>query len=79
MSSKHGKRIRKEDAFFGAISIGAIFQPPEAVFKETHGVWDPMQELTITHLISQSTPLSAIPPKGKGGGGRVGKISLIGF
>jgi hypothetical protein len=24
----------------------------EAVFKEKHGVWDPMPELTITYLIS---------------------------
>jgi hypothetical protein len=24
---------------------------PEAVFNEKHGVWDPMSELTITHLI----------------------------
>ncbi len=28
----------------------------EAVFKEKHGVWDIMPELTITHLIFQSTP-----------------------
>jgi hypothetical protein len=30
----------------------------ETVIKEKHkhGVWDPMQELTITLLISQSTP-----------------------
>ncbi len=24
----------------------------EAAFKEKHGEWDPMMELTITHLIS---------------------------
>jgi hypothetical protein len=25
-------------------------------FKEKHGVWDPLPELTIIHLISLSTP-----------------------
>ena len=28
----------------------------ETVFKEKHSLWDPMPELTITHLISKSTP-----------------------
>ncbi len=27
-------------------------QQPEAVFKEKHGIWDTMPELTKTHLIS---------------------------
>jgi hypothetical protein len=28
------------------------FASTEAVFKEKHGVWNPMPQLTITHLIS---------------------------
>ncbi len=33
---------------------------PETVLKEKHGIWDLKPELTITHLISKSTPKSAI-------------------
>ncbi len=29
----------------------------EAVFRKQHGVWDPMLELTITHLISYRSQL----------------------
>jgi hypothetical protein len=29
-----------------------IIRGTKPVFKEKHGVWDPMPELTMTHLIS---------------------------
>ncbi len=46
---------------------------PEAVFKEKHHIWDPMQELTITHLVSHSqlrSQLSIPTTKGKGRSGK---------
>jgi hypothetical protein len=38
----------------------------ETVFKEKHGVWDPMPEPTITHLISMSTSFNTPALQGKG-------------
>jgi hypothetical protein len=46
---------------------------PEAVFKEKHGVCDPMPELTLTFNSIASYP----PPLQRERGG-VGKISPIG-
>jgi hypothetical protein len=40
-------------------SINELEGPPETVFKEKHGVWDPMPELTITSPYADSTPESA--------------------
>jgi hypothetical protein len=39
-------------AKYGFLLVRLIKVSTEAVFKEKHGVWNPMPELTIAHLIS---------------------------
>jgi hypothetical protein len=52
---------------------------PEAVFKEKHGIWDPMLELTITlpSLIVDSEV--SFPPQLQRERGGVGKVSPVGW
>jgi hypothetical protein len=52
---------------------------PEAVFKEKHGVWDPLLELTITSLyliVDSGVNFPLQLQREKGG---VGKVSPIGW
>jgi hypothetical protein len=70
--TKRGKIVKNKLLFSGAGALkgkgGGVCSRPEAVFKEKHGVWDPMPELTIIHLILWSTPQSVIHPHYKGKG-----------
>ncbi len=51
-------------------SPSSLLATAETVFKEKHGVWDPMLKLTVTYLIVNSV-VSYPPPttKGKGSSG----------
>jgi hypothetical protein len=55
------------------------FKPaiPKAVFKEKHGVWDPMPELTTSFYLVVNSVVSYPPPLQRERG-EVEKISLIG-
>jgi hypothetical protein len=39
-------------AKYGFLLVRPIKVSAEAVFKEKHGVWNPLPELTIAHFIS---------------------------
>jgi hypothetical protein len=39
-------------AKYGFSLVWLVNPSTEVVFKEKHGIWNPMPELTITHLIS---------------------------
>jgi hypothetical protein len=56
-------------------TVPKIFSPTlsEAVFKEKHGVWDPMPQLTIIY-----NSVVRYPPPLQRERGEVGKISPIG-
>ncbi len=54
----------------------ANLQRLESVFKEKHGVWDPMSKLTLTHILN--SVVSYPPPIQRERGGE-GKSSPIGW
>ncbi len=53
--TERGKIVKNKLLFSGAGALKkegeGVCSRPEAVFKEKHGVWDPMPELIIIHLI----------------------------
>jgi hypothetical protein len=72
------KRRRKAGTLL-LMTFGSVgTRNPETLFKEKHGVWDPMPELTIgnsPYLIVNSVVSYPSPLQRERGG--VGKISLI--
>ncbi len=59
-----------------SVDWGKEYRDTETVFKEKHGVWDPMPKFTITHLLTVNSVVVNPPPLQRERGG-MGKISPI--